>query len=177
MVRDSIQRSAFTLVEILIVVTILGITALLAVPMIGDRSDLNLSAASRKILADLTYCQNMAISTQSGYFVRFNTNKYEVCSGSATTMSTIAHPVEKLPFIVLFGSSAAGSPLASTTLDRPSFNGVATLGFDSLGTPQSVNEGTGATTTLTAQQTLTIRSGGQSVNIRIEPYTGEISID
>src|SRR5256885_4391767 len=75
-------RPAFTLVEILVVVIILGIASAVIVPNLGTRYDLNVAAAARVVMADLMYAQNRAIVTQSMQYVPFDTagQKYSLLS-------------------------------------------------------------------------------------------------
>src|SRR4051812_1277839 len=64
-------KAAFTLVEILMVVIILGIASAVIVPNLGTRNDMNVAAAARVVMADLMYAQNRAIVTQSMTYVQF----------------------------------------------------------------------------------------------------------
>src|SRR5580765_4149772 len=71
-------RAAFTLVEILAVVVILGIASAIIIPNMGTRDDLRTAAAARTLVADLIYAQNQAITSGKMVYVRFDTanNKY-----------------------------------------------------------------------------------------------------
>jgi len=170
-------RAAFTAVELLIVVAIVGIVAALAAPMLGSRSDLQLAAASRKMLADLTYAQNLAVSTQRSCYVRFTADQYEVCTRPATALEVATHPVDKFPFVVRFGPGGEG-PLSALTLAVPDVGGTPVLAFDSLGTPQSYDADTRVAEPLAASVALTIAaSDGTTTTIRVSPYTGELSVD
>src|SRR5437763_7201143 len=68
----------FTLVEVLAVVVIMGIAAAIAIPFMGTRDDLRVTAATRNVVADLIYAQNTAITTGVPVYVRFDStaNKY-----------------------------------------------------------------------------------------------------
>jgi Tfp pilus assembly protein FimT len=169
---------AFTLVEVTIVVLLLAIVVGMAVPMIGNRSDLRLSAAARKLTADLQYAQAVAISTQVSQYVRFTSNQYELMTRATTGFSLVAatHPVDKTNFTVVFNASTTSSELANVTLDAASIGGATTLVFDAQGMPSSYNVSTGISTPLSSRATLTMRSGGQSVSVYVEAYTGEISV-
>src|SRR5947207_2842939 len=52
-------RRAFTLVEILAVVVIIGIASAIIIPQIGTRDDMRNTAAVRIIVADLIYAANL----------------------------------------------------------------------------------------------------------------------
>src|SRR3954454_21595277 len=52
------SRTAFTLVEILAVVVILGIASAVIIPQISNRDDLKAAAGTRLVTADLIFAQN-----------------------------------------------------------------------------------------------------------------------
>src|SRR3954469_25309398 len=66
-------RRGFTLIEILSVVVILGIASAIIIPHMGTRDDLKNTAAARIVVSDLIYAQNLAISTGTPVWVRFDT--------------------------------------------------------------------------------------------------------
>src|SRR4051812_37952276 len=68
--RNSLR--AFTLVEILVVLVIIGIAAAVVVPQIGNQSDLRAAAAARLIMADLISPQTRPFATQTKHYAPFN---------------------------------------------------------------------------------------------------------
>src|SRR5688572_29485607 len=94
------KLTAFTLVEILVVVLILGIVATIIIPGIGNRDDLRAASIARAMMADLTYAQGQAITLQRPQYVRFDltNNKYEVLSQLSPGDQLLMHPVHKTPF-------------------------------------------------------------------------------
>src|SRR5689334_24278427 len=89
---------AFTLIEILVVVVILGIAAAIVVPAIGSRDDLKTTSAARMIMADLIYAQNRSISQQKKHFVVFDAanetySVFEDRRPAVPSMALITHPV------------------------------------------------------------------------------------
>src|SRR5688572_13217644 len=81
----------FTLVEILCVVVIVGIAGAVVIPMIGSRDDLKAAAATRTLMADLIYAQNMSITTQNPHYIVFDiaAARYDL---KDSAMTTIQHP-------------------------------------------------------------------------------------
>jgi prepilin-type N-terminal cleavage/methylation domain-containing protein len=168
-------RSAFTLVEILMVVIILGIGSAVIIPQLSGRDDLKVSAASRSLMADLLYAQNQAIFTQTRQYVAFDiTNqKYTVLSGTWPG-TAVTHPMTKDPFVVNFGTASTNfKEVLVVSADFGS--GRTTLGFDPLGAPLSI-AADGTATTLTTG-TVLLRSGTFDLTVRIEPYTGELTVN
>jgi prepilin-type N-terminal cleavage/methylation domain-containing protein len=171
---------AFTLVEILVVVLILGIAAAVIVPSMGSRDDLKAAAAARMVMADLIYAQNRAITTQQRHYVIFNTTAPQSfrLSLSPTDGSSIQHPVTKEPYSMRVGPGGA-SGLSEITLGNVSFEGRTTLAFDELGVPYFYDPLANATTTTSTSggSSIQIRCGTHTLTILIEPYTGEIKVN
>jgi prepilin-type N-terminal cleavage/methylation domain-containing protein len=174
--RTSASRG-FTVVEVLIVVVLLGITAALAIPMVGNRSDLKVSAATRKVIADFQYAQNLAIATRQNLYIKIDTDTYTICTLSGTTLIAITHPINKSAFGVQFGdTSPSESALLGVHLTRVGVTGASVIGYDTLGAPFNYNEISQTRTGMTATTTLRVSSGNQQQDVVIQPYTGEITI-
>jgi Tfp pilus assembly protein FimT len=156
------KTQAFTLVEVMIMVIIVGIIAAIAIPMYTSAASVQLSAAANMIASDLEYAKSMAISTGKTYQVVFNTAAAtEGYSLKNSTGTTIANPVRVgQDYIISFASDGRLNKvdIASTT-----FGG--TISFDYLGTP-SVNNGE---VVLTAE--------GSTIKVKIESVTGYITIE
>jgi len=177
--RQSGWGSAFTLVEILVVVVILGIAGAIIVPQIGTRDDRKVEAAARVIIADLIYAQNLAITQQSNHYVMFQLSpppvKYSLVR--STDMTVVEHPVNKTPYAVTFGTSGS-SGMGQITLVSADFRGQSastdnTLGFDELGTPLVY---TGTVSEPMTSGSIVIQCGEHALRIDVEPFTGQITV-
>ena len=168
---------AFTLIEILVVVVILGIAAAIVVPAIGSRSDLKATSAARMIMADLIYAQNRSISQQKPHFVRFNAGaeQYEIFEQMTPSTVYIKHPVEASNFIVTLGPSGAKA-IRDVTIDTASFDGKTILMFDELGTPFAYDGGTHTYTPMT-NGSVVLACGELKLTIIIEPFSGELRLN
>ena len=179
-------RSGFTLVEILAVIVILGIASAIVIPQIGTRDDMRVKAATRTLIADLIYAQNLAISTGQTVYVRFDVadNKYSLLTAPANTKpdkgDLVSHPISQAGYITRFGSGARGweqVTIASAVMNgidtnfRPEF----TVGFDEIGSPHvwcydvdqrnDLNDGT-----------IVLKAGQFTSEVTISPATGEILV-
>jgi prepilin-type N-terminal cleavage/methylation domain-containing protein len=167
------SRRAFTLVEILMVVTILAIASAIIVPQLSSRDDLKAAAGARVVMADMIWAQNRAISTQQKQYMVFNGQSYTLWyKNSSGTLTQSTNPVTQQTYTQTFGVS--GTPLENVTLGTGSFNSQASLCFDEMGTPYGY-DGTNETA-MTAAGTLQVTCGSDSLTITVEGYTGETSV-
>ena len=169
--RPMRARNGFTLIEIIVVVVILGIAALLAVPMLSSAADTQLRSAANMMAADMEYARSMAISRQQYYMVVFDStnNSYEVQDSGGTV---IAHPLNSSGGLsVVFGDDSRLEKVEITSAD---FDGSAseTISFDYLGSPY---KGVGVGTALVSG-TISLSAGDFSMTITVEPVTGYVTI-
>jgi prepilin-type N-terminal cleavage/methylation domain-containing protein len=185
------ERRAFTLVEILAVVVIIGIASAIIIPEIGSRDDMKAAAAARVVIADLIYAQNLAISTGTATYVRFDktNNQYSVIqsptSSSSTKGTLVTHPITQQNYIQTFGSTSTTSvsSWANVTIDTVALNGadatyanMDTVGFDSMGSPYVFRYSDNTQSDLADGSNIVIKCGTLSTQINIAAATGEITV-
>jgi prepilin-type N-terminal cleavage/methylation domain-containing protein len=183
---DRARRFGFTLIEILTVVIILGISAAIIIPTVSNRDDLRASAAARVVMADMIYAQNKAIVSQTPCYVLFDTtNQLYGLYSSAPTMATttanaIDHPLKPPTFngkyVTAFGVSK--SQMETISISNISFGGWTCLKFDELGVPYGYDITTATATQLTGSSigTINVNCGKYSLTVSVEPYTGELTV-
>ena len=160
-------KSGFTLIELVIVMVILSISALIVIPMIGSASSSQLSSAADILASDLEYARSMAISRGYTYLVVFDSanNSYEIRD---ETNAVIRHPVKKgFDYVVRLGP---GQMFDTVTISSANFNSTNVIKFDSLGSPYS---GTNAALNNGA---VVLQAATATMTVSIEPVTGYISI-
>jgi prepilin-type N-terminal cleavage/methylation domain-containing protein len=161
------RASAFTLVEVIIVVIIVGILAAIAVPMYTSAASVQLSAAANMIASDLEYAKSMAISTGQTYKVVFDTTagKYSLKNSSDVV---IKHPVRvEQDYVISFASDGR---LNKVGIDSTTFGG--TIKFDYLGTPFDSAE----TALNSDDNNIILRAEGGGMKVKIESVTGYMTI-
>jgi len=167
------RKRGFTLVEILMVVVIMGIVASIVIPQLGSRDDLKLAAAARTVMADLAYAQSRGISTQARQYVVFSNGAYALRALNASNvLTTITHPINPGNYTVNFDTG----PLRGVSIASTSFNGQTSVAFDELGSPVAFNPTTQTLSALSGPGTIQMQSGGLTMTITIEAYTGEMSV-
>ncbi|MCX5717826.1 MAG: prepilin-type N-terminal cleavage/methylation domain-containing protein [Nitrospirae bacterium] len=161
-------KKGFTLIETIMVMVIAVILAAVVAVRWSPFDTIKLNSATRKVAADIRYCQTVAISTQTRAAILFNANGYDVYQNYA---SLILAPSSGDPcsdsggnFQVAFNAGRC-SNYSGVTITSPVTNPIA---FDSRGTP--VNSGG----TTIVSQTVTVTYNGNR-QITIEANTGRIS--
>jgi prepilin-type N-terminal cleavage/methylation domain-containing protein len=172
------RLAAFTLVEMLTVVTIVGIGAAVVVPMVADTASLRAAAAQRKVAADLQYAQGLAVARRQSIYVRCVADQYDLCTLVNNALVPVAHPVNPGTFVVRFGATAKESALAHVTFARPSFASAAdhTLGFDATGVPFSFNDSTGTKSSLATRSEFRVTASNATRYVYVEAFTGELRV-
>lgn len=158
------DKNAFSFIELIIVIIIISIlTAMwVAVPIGPNR----LIGAAYRVMADLRYSQQLAISRQVPCGISFNTtsNNYFVYIGNLTTKAT--DPLTGNPLIVSFSTD---SEYRGMRLTGTNFGGL--IYFDFLGRPYN-----SAGSLLSAQGVVNLGTETYTQAVTIEPNTGEVKV-
>ena len=169
--------AAFTMNEVMVCVVILAIASAVVLPMVGNRSDLKLAAGMRKLVADLQYAQNLAVASRDPVYVRFEANQYTLFRRAGSLSQAIDHPIDPGTFVVRFGTNATAGTLASLAMAQPNFgSSLHVIGFDSVGSPVLLDELSSTKTSLAAAAAVILTCEGDSKTLKVEPYTGEITV-
>ncbi|MHC4975286.1 MAG: pilus assembly FimT family protein [Planctomycetota bacterium] len=184
-------RRAFTLVEILIVVALMGIAGALVVPAMGQVGVLRIRAAVRSMVSDITYAQSDAMASQNRRVIVFGLvgqrdpgtgvwtfgagNGYTIYSptpGSAAldlNNDWLPDPENGVhPYTRDFSADEfGGAQIVNVDINTGDW-----LIFDELGGPVQFLTGT----TPGAGGRLDISSVDSTFRIVIEPYTGRVTV-
>lgn len=171
-------RSAFTLLEILIVVFILGIAALVAVPMMSTAADVQVRSAAQRLAADLEYAKSLAVTHQKPHTVVFwpDQEKYEVRKWDGAAAANPLEPARSLT--VEFAKTHGLNRVAIDQANFVSSSGTENaITFDYLGAPYSGATVSAASALVSGAIVLKDTAGQFQVTVSVEPMTGYISID
>ena len=154
------SRTAFTLLEILVVVVILAVIAMLAGPMLSSAGGIQIRSAANVIAADIEYAKSMAISRGQNYSVVFDVSADSYWIEDAVG-NTIEHPVNKgSNYMVSFGGNTSLDKVDIINVD---FGSMSSVTFNLLGNPD--NGGT-----------VQLQADGSTATIAVEAVTGFVSI-
>jgi prepilin-type N-terminal cleavage/methylation domain-containing protein len=147
------DRNAFTIVELVIVVMIVGIMAAVAMPaFLNSLSFHRVESAARRVKADLELARHTARLTSAAQWLSFTNGTYTLSAGvksfddpgNAYVVDLADEPYE----------------IGSVT---PDFNGSATVSFDGYGAPSSAG-------------TVILATNGHSCTLTVNGITGEVTI-
>lgn len=175
------MKKAFTLIELVIVIVVIGIIAAFSIPRLG-KSDL--IQASDQLISNIRYTQHLALiddkfdPTDKDYFKKdWRVNFYQDGSnwwykvGSGSSDSDLAKDPLKPedPLKVNLSNKFKISNIDLKNAD-PSIPLANSIIFDDLGSP--VYEKNGKANKLDKNSTLKITKGKECISIIIEPITG-----
>jgi len=185
-------RRAFTLVELLIAVTVMGIAGALVIPSMSQVGALRGQTAVRTIVADITYAQSEALAHQRRYVIVFgqivesdgaggwtvrNGNGYTICVppiGNSVVDVATDFTWDMLDGNVPFSRDFDIDRYHGATITAASFNNPTdTIIFDDLG--GIVNDLT--TDTPGQGGTITFDTPMATYDIDLEAYTGRVTVE
>lgn len=171
------SRNGFTLIEILMVVAILGIIGVIVGAQMGGRDDLHATAAARVLSANLQYAQNRAIARRTPHYIVVGADDASLLIRTleGSTWTDVTHPIQGEALGLTFGPDGTGGG-SNVSLINVSFDGQPIFGFDGTGEPFTCASDGSGKTTLGSAATILLRSGEFDQTVRIEPVTGEVSI-
>lgn len=168
------RRRAYTLVEMLVVVAILGISSAIVIPSVSQAGSFRSQSAVRAIVADLTFAQSDAMAFQTGRAVIFDVdeNRYVICAvnGASVDPETDAlydpQRPEGVVSLDLDSGQYGGARLESVEID-----GGTMLVFDEQGAPVAAPQSNSPS----AGGLITIVAENVRYTISIDGFTGHIT--
>jgi prepilin-type N-terminal cleavage/methylation domain-containing protein len=164
-------QPGYTLIEVLITVTVIGIASAIVVPAMMRGGELGLQAASRMVIADLLFAQNDAIAYQSPRRVVFDIdgNAYRLESGVVAADGTIAWSLLHAPW----QGGSGGNYVVDFDTDRR-FEGVVLIEADFDDAPSVAYDELGGPS---AGGFVRLRFDDQTYRIDLATFTGRVSVE
>lgn len=163
------RRTGYTLVEVLITVTIMGLAAAVVVPNMLQGGTMGVQAGARMIVADMLFAQNEAMAHNSARRIVFSpaTDSYHVQKYDADAGAWVLdyNPVlggnDKNNYQIDFTQD---SRFKGVDIVSAEFGGTDTIQFDDLGNPSSGG-------------TVRVRYDQHIYDIKVAPFTGRVTIE
>jgi prepilin-type N-terminal cleavage/methylation domain-containing protein len=168
-------RRAFTLLEMLTVCTVLGISAAMLIPSMSQTGVLRVQAAVRTVISDIVFAQSDAVAFQQKRAIVFDVahSSYRLVEVPGDVIdvanNTMYDPTRTSGlYAVDFGDQTFGD----ARITAATFDGSNALIFDALGGPVhdagSNAPGNGGS--------ITITGSGSTFLINVEAFTGRVTV-
>jgi prepilin-type N-terminal cleavage/methylation domain-containing protein len=159
----------FTMVELVLVITLLGLLAWIAYPKFATFYEIKIDAAARRVAADVRYAQSQAIATRKVHGLLFEPGlgRYTVFAPAPAT--PVTDPADRSkPLRVDF---ATKTEYQGVTLSSASFGTTPGVKFDYFGVPLDTS---GVELAATGRVVLTYQ--GYADTIEVSPGTGKVTV-
>jgi prepilin-type N-terminal cleavage/methylation domain-containing protein len=171
------RRGAFTLIELLLTIAVLGIIAAAIIPSLSADIPARLTSAAQIVSSDLEYARALAVSNNSKYLLTFDTNEnfyYLRHSGTNAVLNTLPESPFRHPFDT---ADTQTTDLTQLPLPAPGVELVAVVRLQSGGQLTTDIEFTpqGATTSIYPTELWLACSRGSTrrfISISVNPLTG-----
>jgi prepilin-type N-terminal cleavage/methylation domain-containing protein len=171
----SAVRHAYTLIEILVVVTIMGIAGMVVLPALGQSNVLRVQGAIRSVVADITFAQSDALAYQEERAIVFDAaeNCYTLVEVQGDAIDAVNNAIfspqgPDQRYVVDFDDPKWGG----IQLADPTFGDDPILIFDELGgpiiAPGSDEPGTGGS--------VDVIGTDARFRVTVEPFTGHVTV-
>ena len=186
MTRNRGGHQGHTLVEMLIVVTIITLVATLALPSLSAGDTTRIDFAAKEVATAIRFARSEALRTGEGHGLtvsqatqQVTVNRYDLTTAPISTLYTLTHPINKFPydFNVNTGAGTKGVTISNSqdVFDYTGLGRRRSLVFDASGTPKWI-VGAGPTTYLLSDGTVELSYGNLQRQVSVSPITGRVTV-
>lgn len=176
----------YTLVELVITVTIIAVIAAIAMPATSLGTNDRLNLAAMEVASAIRFARSEAVRTGEAHGLtvsqatqKVTVKKYDVTTAPISTIDILTHPVNKQPydFNVNTRSSTRGVTISNSqdVFNFTDLGGRRSLIFDATGLPKWI-VGSGPTTYLLSDSNIELSYGNQQRVVSVAPITGRVTI-
>jgi prepilin-type N-terminal cleavage/methylation domain-containing protein len=163
------RRGGFTFVEIVLVITLVGLLAWIAYPRFASVHEIKVDAAARRVAADLRFAQGRSIGTRTVHGLLFEPGQGRYTVFAPTPASPVTDPANRSrPLCVDF---ARTTEYQGVTLASAAFGGTNGVKFDYFGIPLDT-----AGVELAAPGRVVLTYQGYVDTVEVAPNTGAVTV-
>lgn len=178
--------AGYTLVELVITITIIAVIAAIAVPAYSPGADKRLQLAANDVASAIRYARSESLRTGESHGLtisqttqKVTVNKYDLSTAPISVLYTLTHPVDKQPYDFNVNTRATTKGVTiSNAQDVFNFTGLGgrrSVIFDANGTPMWI-VGSGPTTYLLSDGNIELSYGNQQSTVSLAPITGRVTV-
>jgi len=175
------HQVGYTLIELVIVVTILAIVAAIVVPAASPSSEKPIDLAAQEFAAAMRFARSESIRTGEPHGFHEKSNNKQILvfrldtgTSPATLIFDVYHPIDKslYDFDLDLQSLAAADSISRNTVYRGTCNSQNQVYFDANGTPWCSDP----TTVLLEAYELTFLTGSAQRIVALDSVTGRVTV-
>jgi len=176
------QGAGYTMIELLVVVAIIAMTAFFAIPYLSGRGDFDAQAAARQFIADVAFAQGDAIALQEFRRIHFLEDGSGWCivalapnelddDFDPATARFVGDPLTGAGGVGVRGGVGARRTYASLSIEEVAFDGLARhITFDPLG---GAVDSSGQPS---AGGVVVLRSAERTFRLEVSPLTAKVRV-
>lgn len=153
----TLRQSAFTLVELVVVILLVGILAIAIYPRFSA-PPITVGAQADQLAADIRYTQSLSLVRGERYCLYWGTSNSSYQIRSAGCATAITHPASGSTTMNLSNATFTASGLSTAYIE-----------FDTKGRPTTISPPTGSAT-------LTLAGGGETRFLTVSGETGRVRV-
>ncbi len=180
MLKSFRRLAAFTLVEVLVVVVILGVLGAIVVPSLLTAGQLGIQGAARSVVADMLVAQNEAVAFQAERTVHFDlgNDRYGLFDQNDQVVQAAYLPELDASFDLnnndITGAAGRGRNFIVDFRTSKSFQGVEIVAANFAGEPRVTFDALGSPI---AGGFVDLRFGPRVFRVSVAPFTGRLTVD
>ena len=186
MTRNPGKQQAFTLLEMLIAVTIVALVATIALPSLSTGDIKKVDIAATEIANAIRFARSEALRTGEGHGLtvsqvtqQVTVKKYDLTTAPISTLGTLTHPINKHPYDFNVNTSASTKGVtisnSSDIFDYGSEGRRRSLIFDPNGVPIWII-GSDPSRHLLVDGTVELSYRKHQRRVSVSPMTGRVTV-
>ena len=165
------SQKGVTLIEFILVIVILSIIAIIVMPnILGTLQNLRLQAAAERLMSDIRYVRELALSHHDVYGIEFNQagNSYQIFSWDGLNKTILTDPHKGTTFLVDYDDLEEYNGVTINSVSSCVGIGCLTdeIRIDAFGTPYDATN-----SAYTSQATIVLKNGSFTRTVQVTHET------